>query len=90
MPNVTFSVPKELHERMKKFKEIKWSTLYRQLIEQYLEKLENPNVFPITEINERLKKKGITFDDIPLDKAIEYYKKMREMKWERFYSTRTD
>ncbi len=89
MPNVTFSVPDELYERMKKYPEIKWSTLYRQMLEKYLDKLDHPNIIPIAELRERLKKKGITMDDIPLGKAIETYNKMRELKWERFYSTQT-
>lgn len=87
MPNITFSVSDKLSGRMKKYPEIKWSTLYRKMIEKYLDKLESPNKIPISELRERLQKKRITLDDIPLDKAIETYKKMRELKWERFYST---
>lgn len=90
MTNITFSVPKDLYERMKSFPEIKWPTIYRQTIERYLDKLENPNIIPITELKDRLEKKGIIFDNIPLDKAIKYYNKMRELEWERTYSTRTD
>jgi hypothetical protein len=87
MPHITFSVSDELYDRMKKFPEIKWSTLYRQTIIRYLEKFENSNKVPITELKARLEKKGVTFDEIPLDKAIEHYKKMRELEWERPYST---
>lgn len=90
MPNITFSVSEELYARMKSFPEIKWSTLYRQTIEQYLEKFENPNMIPITELKIRMEKKGIKFDEIPLDKAIEHFKKMRAFERERTYSTRTD
>jgi len=90
MPNVTFSVPDDLFKRMKKFSEIKWSTLYRQLIERYLEKFENLNVEKITELREKVMKKGFSMDDIPFDKAVEIYKKMRQLKWERTYSIQTD
>ena len=90
MPNITFSVNDELFERMKNFPEIKWTTLYRQTIEAYLDKLESPNSISVAELRDRLKNKGLSFDDLPLDKAIESYKKMRELKWERFYSTQTD
>jgi len=90
MPNITFSVSEELYKRMKKFSEIKWSTLYRQIIERYLEKLENPNVEKITELRERIMKKGFSMDDIPFDKAVEIYKKMRQLEWERTYSIQTD
>ena len=75
---------------MKKFSEIKWSTLYRQIIERYLEKLENPNVEKITELRGRMMKKGFSMDDIPFDKAVEIHKKMRQLEWERTYSIQTD
>jgi len=90
MPNITFSVSEELFERMKKFPEIKWSTLYREIIGRYLEKLEMPNKISITELKEKLNKKDIFTEDISFNKAIETYKKMRELKWERAYSTRID
>ena len=90
MPNITFSVSEDLYKRMKKFSEIKWSTLYRQIIERYLEKLENPNVEKITELRERVIKKGFSMDNIPFDKVVEIYKKMRQLEWERTYSIQTD
>ena len=89
MPNITFSVPDELHERMKKYPEIKWSTLYRQMIESYLEKLEHPNRIPITKFREILLKKGITMDDLTHEQVIENYKKIKELEWERTSSIRT-
>ena len=90
MPNITFSVSDDLSLRMKKFSEIKWSTLYRQMIERYLEKLENPNIEQIVELRDRVVKKGFSMDDIPFDKAVEIYKKMRQLEWERAYSIQTD
>jgi len=90
MPNITFSVSEDLYKRMKKFNEIKWSTLYRKMIERYLEKFESPNIENITELRERILKDGISMDDVPFDKAVEIYKKMRELEWERAYSTQTD
>ena len=79
MPDITFSISEELHNRMKKFPEIKWSTLYLRTIEQYLEKLEFQYTIPITELREKLRKKGITMDDLTHEQAIENYKKMREL-----------
>ena len=90
MPNITFSVSEDIYKRMKKFNEIKWSTLYRKMIERYLEKFESPNIENITELRERILKDGISMDDVPFDKAVEIYKKMRELEWERAYSTQTD
>ena len=90
MPNITFSVSEDLYKRMKKFSEIKWATLYRQIIERYLEKLENLNVEKITELSERVIKNGFSMHNIPFDKAVEIYKKMRQLKWERTYSIQID
>ena len=90
MPNITFSVSEELFERMKNYPEIKWSTLYRQTIEDYLNKFDIPNAIPIKVLRERLKKRGITFDDLTHEQVIESYKKIKELKWERTYSTRMD
>ncbi|KKL68932.1 hypothetical protein LCGC14_2120020 [marine sediment metagenome] len=90
MPNITFSVSEDLYKRMKKFSEIKWTTLYRQIIERYLEKLENLNVEKITELSERVIKNGFSMHNIPFDKAVEIYKKMRQLKWERTYSIQID
>jgi len=37
---MTFSIPKDLVERMKKYPEIKWESIARSAVENYLEKLE--------------------------------------------------
>ena len=62
MPNITFSVTDDLNNRMKKFPESKWSTLYRQIIEQYLEKFENPTSIPIKELRAKLNQKGLSME----------------------------
>ena len=40
MPNLTLSIPEELHERMKKHSEIRWSEVVRKTISQRIEDLE--------------------------------------------------
>ncbi|MFW6283415.1 MAG: hypothetical protein ACOC1P_05180 [Minisyncoccales bacterium] len=40
MPNITLSVPNELMKRMKLFREMKWSEVARQAIEQRINDLE--------------------------------------------------
>ena len=40
MVNVTFAVPKELHEIMNRHPEIKWSEIARKAIWEYARKLE--------------------------------------------------
>lgn len=40
MTNITLSVSEELHQRMKKFSEIRWSEIVRRAIEQRVNDLE--------------------------------------------------
>ena len=40
MPNMTLSIPKELHKKMKKHPDIKWSAVARQSFEDRLQTLE--------------------------------------------------
>ena len=40
MPNITLAVPEELHEKMKKHSEIRWSEVARKAISQKVEDLE--------------------------------------------------
>ena len=89
MPNITFSVSDELYKRMKNYPEIKWSTLYRQMIKQYLDKFKEPTNMNITDLRDQLRKKGITMDDLTHEQILKSYKKMRELEWERVYSIRT-
>ena len=40
MPNITLAVPEDLHEKMKKHSEIRWSEVARKAISQKVEDLE--------------------------------------------------
>lgn len=40
MVNITFAIPEETKKRMEKYKEIKWSSAIRNLIEQKLDDFE--------------------------------------------------
>jgi len=40
MPNVTLSVPEDLHERMKKHSEIRWSEVVRLAVQKKIADLE--------------------------------------------------
>ena len=40
MPNLTLSIPAELHEKMKKHSEMRWSEVVRKSISQKIEDLE--------------------------------------------------
>jgi len=40
MPNMTLAIPKELHKKMSKHKEIRWSEVVRKAIEKKVRDLE--------------------------------------------------
>ena len=40
MANITLYIPDDIHDRMRKFAEIKWTHIIRKLIEEELKKLE--------------------------------------------------
>jgi len=40
MANMTLAIPDELHKKMKKFREIRWSEVARRAIEQRINDLE--------------------------------------------------
>ena len=40
MPNVTLAIPEDLHQRMKKHSEIRWSEVVRKTISEKIEDLE--------------------------------------------------
>jgi len=43
MPNITLSIPEELHKKMKQITEIRWSEIARRAIEQRINDLEEMN-----------------------------------------------
>ncbi|MBW2975865.1 hypothetical protein KY347_00300 [Candidatus Woesearchaeota archaeon] len=40
MPNVTLAIPKDLHEKMKRHTEIRWSEVVRKTISEKIEDLD--------------------------------------------------
>ncbi len=65
MANMTLSIPDELHKKMKKMSEIRWSEVARRAIEQRINDLETLNKITakskatqkdIDEISEKIKK----------------------------------
>lgn len=84
MPNITLSIPEQLYRKMKKHKEIKWSEVIRKAIADYIKRLEESKLEISTD--DLLKELGIAeeLNEINIEKAAEYYKKMREEEWRRF------
>ena len=92
LPNITLSIPDDIYKKMKKYSEIKWSEVVRKAIVDYLKKLEESK----TEISTKdlLKELGNDFkkslDDLELEKAIDGYKKMRDVEWKRISTIRAN
>jgi predicted CopG family antitoxin len=43
MPNITLSIPEELHKKMKQMSDVRWSEIARRAIEQRMNDLETLN-----------------------------------------------
>jgi metal-responsive CopG/Arc/MetJ family transcriptional regulator len=89
MVNVTVSIPEDLHSKMKKYSEVKWSEVVRKALIEYIGRLEakERRVVSSDELSEMLKKSQLDVASIGLDKAIEYYERARELEWKRSPTT---
>ena len=89
MVNVTVSIPEDLHSKMKRYSEVKWSEVVREALIEYIGRLEakERRVVSSDELSEMLKKSQLDVASIGLDKAIEYYERARELEWKRSPTT---
>ncbi|MBI4020341.1 MAG: hypothetical protein HY367_03330 [Candidatus Aenigmarchaeota archaeon] len=71
MPNLTLSIPVELHRKMKKHSEIRWSEVVRKTIAERIEDLE---LMDRLARNSRLTKKDV--EDISHKIKRDIYKEM--------------
>lgn len=85
MPTMTLSIPPELYRKMKKHPEIKWSEVARKAIAEYLSELENSRTeMSMLEFRELLGDETLReMESIPDEAYEEYYRKMRDLEWER-------
>ncbi|KUH34425.1 hypothetical protein APY94_01980 [Thermococcus celericrescens] len=85
MPTMTLSIPPELYRKMKKHPEIKWSEVARKAIAEYLSELENSRTeMSMLEFRELLGDELIRdIESVPDEAYEEYYKKARDLEWER-------
>ena len=84
MPNITLSIPEELYRKMKKYSEVRWSEVARKAIIEYLRKLEGEFKTSTEELLEELGKDVVKeLSEISFERAVEWYKKMREAEWRR-------
>jgi post-segregation antitoxin (ccd killing protein) len=89
MVNITVSIPEELYNKMKKYSEVKWSEVVRKALAEYIGRLEvrERGVISSDKLAETLRAANLDLSSISLEKAIEYYKKARELEWKRLSTT---
>jgi hypothetical protein len=85
MANITLSVPEEVYRRMKSRRDVKWSEVAREAIIERLERLEGPIGFTASTraLARLIAKSGVNLDEVSVQEAIRYYRKMRELEWRR-------
>jgi len=89
--NFTVRIPRSLMEKMKRYSEINWSEVVRKSIEEYIRRLEESGTeVPAEEIIEELLRRGISEEDLepqPVDRELEFYRRIRDVEWERLSTT---
>ncbi|MFQ6076352.1 MAG: hypothetical protein ACE5Z5_09515 [Candidatus Bathyarchaeia archaeon] len=88
MPNLTVSIPKDLYERMKRRRDVRWSEVVRRAIREHLDRLELGGVAETRGLMKIIGEAGVSLEEISVDKAVEHYKRMRELEWKRLSTTR--
>lgn len=90
MPNLTLSIPEEVYRRMKRRTDVRWSEVARRAIVERLEGLEGPVEFYVStsELKDMIAEAGVDLEKIPVEKAIDHYRKMRELGWKRISTIR--
>ena len=87
--NFTFTLEKKLKEKMKSYKEINWSEIFRNAAKAKINKLEKyeHNIVDIKEIAANLPKELLDyFLSDPNDTDEKDYKKLKELEKQRIYN----
>ena len=94
MPNLTLSVPEDLYRRMRRHPDVKWTEVARRAFAEHVTSLERKREGKIRmgELRRIVEERGVDVRAIPLEKAIQFYERMRQTEWQRakkIYSTQT-
>ncbi len=82
---MTLDIPKDLHDRMKKHPEIKWSEVARRSITEYLAELADK--ISGGELADLLKKDTVeAIKSLKEDEIAETYREAVRLEWERMKS----
>ncbi len=91
MVNFTIRIPRELHEKMRRYRDVNWSEIIRRSIEDYLRKLEEmERVESSDKILMRLMELGISPEDLeplPIDVEKKLLAEVKKLEWKRLGST---
>ncbi|KPV62109.1 MAG: hypothetical protein AOA66_1478 [Candidatus Bathyarchaeota archaeon BA2] len=89
MVNITFSIPEELYNKMKRYSEVKWSEVVRKALVEYIRRLDvvEHGVVSSDVLAGMLKEYDLDVSSISLEKAVECYEKVRELEWKRLSMT---
>jgi hypothetical protein len=81
MTNITFSIDKELHKKMKSHPEIKWTEILRRAIVDFLNKMEEPDQISVEELRNQLDAETLhKIDTLDPAKEIEFYEKSKKLE----------
>ena len=88
MANITLSIDKSIHDRMKNHPEIKWTEIVRKAILDFLVKIEEPDCISSGEFWAQLDEEtrdNITYlrEHIDFDEELAMQKKLHAMEQER-------
>jgi metal-responsive CopG/Arc/MetJ family transcriptional regulator len=82
MANITISIPEELHRKMKRYSEVKWSEVVRKALADYVRRLEmvEGGVVSSEKLAAMLKDSNLDVACVDLKEAVEYYEKGRKLE----------
>lgn len=91
MVNITTSIPKDLHDKMKKYSEVKWSEVVRKALAEYIARLEivERGIVSSEKLATMLRESKLDVSSITLEKALEHYDEGRKLEWKRLSTTQT-
>src|SRR3990172_6756010 len=91
MVNITISIPEELHEKMKRFSEVKWSEVVRKALADYVGRLEivEGGIVFSEKLAAMLRDANLDVACVDLEKAVEYCERSRKLEWKRLSTTQT-
>lgn len=89
MVNITVSISEGLYDKMKKYSEVKWSEVVRKALAEYIGRLEvmERGVVSSDDLARMLRESGLDVSSIGLEKALDFYAKVRELEWKRLSMT---